>query len=131
MVCFLLVSRLLTSLRGVSDVVIEDDRVSKQHFRIYPIIYDKETRPDEPPLIYCEDLQSFNGTFVNDVLIGNIYSEKVGHLLSDGDVVEIRPHWKFRFHQPIHQSIGLDKSLTHELKVQALSWLLTLLLTHS
>ena len=103
---------------GISDVVIEDDRVSKQHFRIYSILYDKESRPDDPPLIYCEDLQSCNGTYINDVLIGNINCEKVGHLLSDCDVIEIRPYWKFRFHQPVHQSVTLDKALTLDLEVQ-------------
>ena len=26
--------------------------------------------------------------------------ERLGYLLSDGDVVEIKPFWRFRFHQP-------------------------------
>lgn len=33
-----------------------------------------------------------------------IGSERVGHLLSDGDVVEIKPSWRFRFHQPSNHS---------------------------
>lgn len=40
-----------------------------------------------------------NGTYVNDVLIGILGNERIGHLLADGDLIEIRPHWKFRFNQ--------------------------------
>ncbi|KAI9646988.1 hypothetical protein NHQ30_004989 [Ciborinia camelliae] len=53
-----------------------------------------------PPSIYCEDLESRNGTYVNDTLIGILGNERIGHLLVDGDLIEIRPDWKFRFHQP-------------------------------
>lgn len=74
--------------------------VSKQHFRIYAIIYDAEKLEEYPPSIYCEDLESRNGTYVNDVLIGILGNERIGHLLVDGDLIEIQPDWKFRFHQP-------------------------------
>ncbi|TAQ83849.1 hypothetical protein B7494_g7825 [Chlorociboria aeruginascens] len=85
--------------------VIKDDRVSKQHIRIYSIIYDRDSDESSrlPPLIYCEDLQSVNGTYVNGTLIGMLGREKVGHLLCDGDVIEIGPHWKFTFRQPLQQ----------------------------
>lgn len=86
--------------------VITDNLVSKQHFRIYSIIYEKLGENEEqkfPPLIYCEDLESTNGTYVNDVCIGILSQERVGHLLNDGDIIEIKPKWRFRFHQPIHQ----------------------------
>ena len=74
--------------------------VSKQHFRIYTIIYDTEKLDEYPPSIYCEDLESRNGTYVNNTLIGIAGNERIGHLLVEGDSIEIRPDWKFQFHQP-------------------------------
>ncbi|KAJ8064571.1 hypothetical protein OCU04_006900 [Sclerotinia nivalis] len=82
------------------DFSIDSIIVSKQQFRIYAIIYDAEKLDDYPPSIYCEDLESMNGTYVNDVLIGILGNERIGHLLTDGDLIEIRPDWKFRFNQP-------------------------------
>lgn len=73
--------------------------VSKQHFRIYNIIYEDEHDPNNPPLIYCEDLESVNGTWVNDTLIGMFGTPRKGYLLGDGDLIQIKPHWAFRFHQ--------------------------------
>ena len=59
------------------------------------------------PMVYCEDQISMNGTYVNGVLIGNEkQAEKNGktpYLLTDGDVIQIRPFWKFKFHQPGYQ----------------------------
>jgi hypothetical protein len=71
--------------------------------------------PDFPPLIYCQDLESFNGTYVNGKLIGKITQEKIGHLLCDGDVIEIRPDWKFRFHQDIGPFHHRDRILQNDL----------------
>ncbi len=85
-----------------SRYVLGDDTVSKQHFRIYSIIYEKEKLHDFPPLIYCEDLESTNGTYVNDVCIGIICRERMGHLLSNGDIIDIKPNIRFQFHQSIH-----------------------------
>ncbi|CAD6439716.1 ddae8d5f-1741-4f7b-b46d-a3c257f53528 [Sclerotinia trifoliorum] len=82
------------------DFSIDSIIVSKQQFRIYAIIYDAEKLDEYPPSIYCEDLESMNGTYVNDVLIGKLGNERIGHLLADGDLIEIRPDWKFRFNQP-------------------------------
>ncbi len=50
-------------------------------------------------MVYCEDLESTNGTFVNGHCIGSFGQERIGYLLSDGDVVEIRPRWRFQFRQ--------------------------------
>ena len=79
--------------------------MSKQHFRIYTIIYEKDVLHSVPPLVYCEDLESLNGTYVNGRLIGRISQERIGHLLCDGDLIEIKPLWKFRFHQAIHECV--------------------------
>lgn len=51
-------------------------------------------------MVYCEDLESLNGTYVNDNLIGRLNYRRPPCLLSDGDVIAIKPDWKFRFHQP-------------------------------
>jgi len=102
-----------------SNFSISDQRVSKQHFRIYSIIYNYSS--DEPapfpPLIYCEDLESTNGTYVNGALIGRITHERVGHLLCDGDAIEILPSWRFRFHQSNHQKIERSEKIWEDLKV--------------
>jgi hypothetical protein len=96
--------------RTVQNYTIKDDRVSKRHFRVYSIVYEeKKTRdtqtPQLPPLVYIEDLESSNGTYVNDRLIGISGKERVAHLLCDGDVVGIRPSWKFTFHQSNHKML--------------------------
>ncbi|KAF7955309.1 uncharacterized protein EAE97_000568 [Botrytis byssoidea] len=82
------------------DFSIDSVIVSKQHFRVYTIIYDTDKLDEYPPSIYCEDLESRNGTYVNNVLIGIVGNERIGRLLVDGDLIEIRPDWKFQFHQP-------------------------------
>ncbi|RDW70128.1 hypothetical protein BP5796_08525 [Coleophoma crateriformis] len=86
--------------------MIDDTLVSKHHFRIYSIVYEDTSSDDlasdtdtHEPLIFCEDLESRNGTFVNGNLIGKFGNERIGYLLSNGDVIEIRPHWTFRFIQ--------------------------------
>lgn len=71
-------------------------------------------------MIYCEDLESSNGTYVNGFLIGIMGNERIGHLLSDGDVIEIRPYWKFCFSQPAidnHQKDHRDADQLNELQV--------------
>lgn len=50
-------------------------------------------------LVYVRDRKSFNGTFVNGILIGKGRDISSGYLLEDGDIVEILPYWKFMFRQ--------------------------------
>src|ERR1700710_1024424 len=95
-----------------------DDRVSKQHFRLYSIVYEEKKHPAFPPLIYCEDLESFNGTYLNGILIGKISHERIGRLLCDGDVIEVRPFWKFRFHQENHHLLVRDRTQWEDLNVR-------------
>jgi hypothetical protein len=104
-------------LKRGSPFVLRDDTVSKQHFRIYSIIYDDEKLDEVPPLIYCEDLESTNGTYVNDACIGIMSRERIGHLLSDGDIIEIKPNLRFRFHQPVHQPEFRTKEQFDDLEV--------------
>ena len=105
-----------------SDINVPDKLriVSKKHFRIYSIVYEKH-RDDVQALIYCEDLESTNGTYVNNILIGKIHQEKIGYLLNDGDVIEVRPKWKFRLHQkekhsylPCHQRTEIRVGREHK-----------------
>ncbi|KAG9232457.1 kinase-like domain-containing protein [Amylocarpus encephaloides] len=81
------------------DFHIPNGHVSKSHFRIYSIVYETGMEDLFPPLVYCEDLESSNGTYVNNELIGMLGKERIGYLLSDGDVVEVRPFWRFKFSQ--------------------------------
>ena len=108
--------------------MIHDVRVSKKHFRVYSIIYEQKKNddtetPELPPLVYCEDLESSNGTYVNGHLIGIIGKEKVAHLLCDGDVIEIRPSWKFTFHQSNHHMIFPTSTQSRDMEVcRLLPW---------
>ena len=71
-----------------------------------------------PPLIYCEDRQSSNGTYVNDTLIGTYTSPRSPYLLNDGDVISIRPRWTFHFQQTKQSNgIKLDNLQTQETEV--------------
>lgn len=79
--------------------LLEHPLVSKDHFRIYSVIYDIDSPGQYPPLVFCEDLQTTNGTYVNDLLIGKMGSDRGPFLLSNNDVISIRPFWTFQFHQ--------------------------------
>lgn len=96
--------------------------MSKRHFRIYSVIYDKEKCDEFHPLIYCEDLESTNGTYVNEKCIGMIGFERKGHLLTHGDIIGIKPDWRFRFQQ--HSDAPMPQRLTQlqdlEVSVQLL-----------
>ncbi|KAI6716316.1 hypothetical protein PZA11_002612 [Diplocarpon coronariae] len=48
------------------------------------------------------DLESTNGTYVEGDCIGMIGRERVARLLHHGDLIELRPSWRFRLYQPPH-----------------------------
>lgn len=75
---------------------------------------------------------SANGTYVNDTLIGMHKCPKNPHLLSDGDIITIRPYWKFRFNQslPIRARTFNDIQ-TQEMKVCRASFQILLIFTHT
>lgn len=80
-----------------SNFVIDDDSdntVSRNHCELYTVVY-------EPGIthVYVRDRKSINGTYVNHILIGTGPEISSGYLLQDGDVIEIRPYWKFKFHE--------------------------------
>ncbi|KHJ31908.1 putative camk protein kinase [Erysiphe necator] len=98
------------------EICIDDDYISKLHFRIYSVIYEQNKKSNLQPLVYCEDLESTNGTYVNDHCIGKIGHERTGYLLSNEDIIELRPRWQFRFYQPSFLSMSLDMKKLEELK---------------
>lgn len=69
--------------------------VSRNHCEVYAIVYE----PSASYHIYVRDRKSINGTYVNDQLIGGGPEMATGFLLDDGDVIRIRPHWRFVFKQ--------------------------------
>lgn len=71
-----------------------DNYVSRNHCEIYVVVYDVKAHH-----VYVRDQKSFNGTYVNGLLIGNADRISSGYLLNDGDVIEIRPYWKFTVRQ--------------------------------
>jgi hypothetical protein len=79
---------------------INSTLVSKEQFRIYTVVYDEIGPEKLPPMVYCEDLGSANGTYVNCKLIGMAdFSESSPYLLTDKDSISIEPHWSFNFLQ--------------------------------
>lgn len=66
--------------------------------------------------MYCEDLESTNGTHVNGTCIGMIGTERVGFLLTDGDVVHIKPSWQFRFEQPQAKPSARSAAISRDLE---------------
>ncbi|EPE27993.1 Protein kinase-like (PK-like) [Glarea lozoyensis ATCC 20868] len=81
------------------NVPIVDIHVSKQHFLIYSIIYELGKEEEFPPKVYVLDLESSNGTYVNNQLIGIMGRERKGRILNYGDIIEIKPYWSFEFRQ--------------------------------
>lgn len=69
--------------------------VSRNHCEVYVIVYDPSTTCH----VYVRDRKSINGTYVNEQLAGAGPDISPGFLLDDGDVIDIRPHWKFKFKQ--------------------------------
>jgi len=74
-----------------SSISLEDLTISRQHIRIYSVIFEEESEP----LVYCEDI-SRSGSLLNGKLIGTNNSV----LLSHGDVVRLDKHNSFCFIQP-------------------------------
>lgn len=74
-----------------SSISLEDPTISRQHIRIYSVIFEEKSEP----LVYCEDI-SRSGSLLNGKLIGTNNSV----LLSHGDVIRLDKHNSFCFIQP-------------------------------
>lgn len=80
-----------------SNFVIEadsDNTVSRNHCELYAVVYESGATH-----VYVRDRKSINGTYVNNLLVGVGPDMSSGYLLQDGDVIEIRPHWMFKFRE--------------------------------
>jgi uncharacterized membrane protein len=100
-----------------SNVPILNIHVSKQHFQVYSIIYEIGKEDEFPPKVYVLDLESSNGTYVNNQLIGIVGKERKGRILNDGDVIGIRPFWSFRFRQKMPQVEAWDRQEEEDFEV--------------
>ncbi|KAG6032514.1 hypothetical protein E4U41_007217 [Claviceps citrina] len=69
-------------------------KVSRNHCEVYTVVYEHGINH-----IYVRDRKSFNGTYVNQMLVGKGPNLCSGFLLEDGDTIEILPYWKFILHQ--------------------------------
>lgn len=96
--------------------------VSRNHCEVYVVVYDSSGANH----IYVRDRKSVNGTYVNGQLVGAGPEISAGFLLDDGDVIEIRPHWRFMFRQagPIMRH-DLSEIQRSECRVSVLSSLPT------
>ncbi|KAK3331950.1 kinase-like domain-containing protein [Cercophora scortea] len=80
-----------------NDVAFRNPTISRGHLEFYSIMIDEAGR--HCPLVFVRDRQSFNGTYVNDRLIGKAPDISPARLLQNGDTVSIRPYLTFKFTQ--------------------------------
>ncbi|KAK3682639.1 kinase-like domain-containing protein [Podospora appendiculata] len=80
-----------------NDVAFRNPAISRGHLEFHSIMVDEEDR--HCPLVFVRDRQSFNGTYVNDRLIGKAPNISPARLLQDGDNISIQPHLTFKFTQ--------------------------------
>ncbi|KGQ07621.1 Meiosis-specific serine/threonine-protein kinase me k1 [Beauveria bassiana D1-5] len=71
-----------------------ENYVSRKHCEVYVVLYELGISH-----VYVRDRKSCNGTFVNGLCIGDSHRMSPGYLLTDGDIIEIRPYWQFLFKQ--------------------------------
>lgn len=97
-------------------MVIQHSKVSKYHLRFYSVSPGSNDPIEFPALVYCEDLSS-NVAYVNGSPIRGIKQERASHLLCHGDIIEIKPYWKFRFHQTNPKAVKVSMQELEDLKV--------------
>ncbi|KAM0743789.1 hypothetical protein ACQRIT_002048 [Beauveria bassiana] len=80
-----------------------ENYVSRKHCEVYVVLYELGISH-----VYVRDRKSCNGTFVNGLCIGDSHRMSPGYLLTDGDIIEIRPYWQFLFKQ---ETLAPEESL--------------------
>ncbi|KAI5790216.1 kinase-like domain-containing protein, partial [Geopyxis carbonaria] len=83
-------SPLTVGRRPDCNYVLDCPTCSNLHFRIYSTVFEEGRTK---PLIYCEDLQSTNGTYVNNRRL----EDGASVLLLPGDIIEIKDAVCFEF----------------------------------
>lgn len=83
---------------------IDSPLISENHFRIYTIQYEDDDGMES--MFYCEDLDSANGTYVNNILVGKNKEPSNPFLLSDGDMITLQGRFLFLFKQAIERQRG-------------------------
>ncbi|KAI0128462.1 kinase-like domain-containing protein [Xylariales sp. AK1849] len=81
-----------------NSICVDHPYVSRVHFEIYSVLFEVDV-VNQPyqPMIYVRDRQSLSGTSVNGHLIGSkTHGISPGYLLSQGDVIDIGPYWRFQ-----------------------------------
>ncbi|OJJ68538.1 hypothetical protein ASPBRDRAFT_209780 [Aspergillus brasiliensis CBS 101740] len=92
--------------------VVDNGCVSRQHLRIYTILFDHDYPESIMPLVYAEDI-SENGA------LWNIYpmSGKGGFLLSDGDIIQLPVGIFLKFNHPMHMRERLGYAMSKEIQI--------------
>ncbi|KAI5854636.1 kinase-like domain-containing protein, partial [Tricharina praecox] len=86
-----------------SDIVIPERTCSYRHLYFYVSSFD-DSREHPGPLVYCEDLNSTNGTYVN----GRVIKRGQSVLLFHGDKIEIKEAATFEFQNLYYEGNPLD-----------------------
>ncbi|KAI8634620.1 kinase-like protein [Xylariaceae sp. FL1651] len=81
-----------------NDVTIHHPYVSRDHFMIYSIVYEGDGDAVQP-LVYVRDCGSLWGTYVDDHSTRpRKLPSPLGYLLSQGEVIRLKPYWEFHVH---------------------------------
>ncbi|OJI88988.1 hypothetical protein ASPTUDRAFT_918738 [Aspergillus tubingensis CBS 134.48] len=93
-------------------LVVDATFISRQHLRIYTVLFDHENPGTIFPLVYAENI-SANGA------LWNIYpmAGRGGFLLSDGDILQLPRSIFLRFSYPMHMQERLGVIMTKEIQV--------------
>ncbi|KAI1429257.1 kinase-like domain-containing protein [Xylaria sp. FL1777] len=89
-----------------NEITVLHPYISRQHFVIYSIEYEE----DGQPLLYVRDDNSLSGTYVDGPCRRLRRVSPSGYLLSQGEIIRIKPYWEFHIYllgrQPIGSIIG-------------------------
>ncbi|KAI0969432.1 kinase-like domain-containing protein [Xylaria arbuscula] len=85
-----------------NDIAIDHSYISRQHFVIYSIEYEEGGKP----LVYIRDCNSLGGTYVDGPCRLPTKVSSSGYLLSQSEIIRIRPYWEFHVYLLSMQPVG-------------------------
>ncbi|KAI0816306.1 kinase-like domain-containing protein [Xylaria sp. FL0064] len=86
-----------------NDISILHPNVSRWHLAIYSIEYEENAKP----LVYVRDYNSLCGTYVDGSCPRSTrVSPSSGYLLSQGDIICIKPYWEFHVYLLGENTVG-------------------------